>query len=113
MSALRITLFVCLYSGLTVFAQTTRLQEHQSLVPNTTLTAETTNNTSAANSFPGCEITTVTNGQCVDNSDLKPATSEFCAPHGISPAKQGTSGRDAVLSERGVMHVLSQWRQVP
>jgi len=43
---------------------------YQQIVPNTTLAAQTTNNTSAANSFPGCEITTVTNGQCVDNGDL-------------------------------------------
>jgi len=46
------------------------LQQYQSLNPNTTLQAETSNNTAAANSFPGCEITTVTDGQCVDNGDL-------------------------------------------
>jgi len=43
---------------------------YQQIIPNTTLIAQTSNNTSAANSFPGCEITTVTNGQCVDNGDL-------------------------------------------
>ena len=43
---------------------------YQQIIPNTTLAAQTSNNTSAANSFPGCEITTVTNGQCVDNGDL-------------------------------------------
>lgn len=42
MSTLRVILFVCLLSGLTVFAQTTRILEQQSIVPNTTLTAETT-----------------------------------------------------------------------
>src|SRR5579863_7201371 len=43
---------------------------YQKIVPTTTLSAQTSNNTAAANSFPGCEITTVTNGQCVDNGDL-------------------------------------------
>ena len=43
---------------------------YQQIVPNTTLSAQTSNNTAAANSFPGCEITTVTNGQCVNNGDL-------------------------------------------
>jgi hypothetical protein len=43
---------------------------YQQIVPNTTLSAQTSNNTSAANSFPGCEITTVTNGKCVNNGDL-------------------------------------------
>jgi len=43
---------------------------YNQVIPNTTLTAQTTNNTSAADTFPGCEITTVTNGQCVDNGNL-------------------------------------------
>ncbi len=44
--------------------------QYQQIHPNTTLTAQTTNNTAAADSFLGCEITTVTQGQCVDNGDL-------------------------------------------
>jgi hypothetical protein len=44
--------------------------QYQQIVPNTTLHTQTTNNTAAANSFPGCEVTTVTNGQCVNNGDL-------------------------------------------
>ena len=43
----------------------------EQIIPNTTLTAESGNNTAAANSFPGCEITTVTNGQCVDNGNVR------------------------------------------
>ncbi len=90
MSTLRVTLFVCLLSSLPVFAQATHVFEHQSIVPNTTLTAETTNNTSAANSFPGCEITTVTNGQCVDNGDLKASNISKVDVHNLlSPSQQG------------------------
>ena len=47
-------------------------QSYQSVVPTTTFAAETTNNTAAATVFPGCEVTTVTNGQCVDNGNMKP-----------------------------------------
>lgn len=44
---------------------------YQTVIPDTTLAAETGNNTAAANSFAGCEITPVTNGKCVDNGNLK------------------------------------------
>ena len=43
---------------------------YQTINPNTTLAIETGNNTAAANSFPGCEVSTVTSGKCVDNGDL-------------------------------------------
>ena len=43
---------------------------YNQIVPNTTLTAQTSNNTATADSFPGCEVTTVTQGQCVNNGDL-------------------------------------------
>src|SRR5215469_11041740 len=43
---------------------------YNQVIPNTTLTAQTSNNTSDADTFPGCEVTTVTNGQCVDNGNL-------------------------------------------
>ena len=60
------------------------------IIPNTTLTAETSNNTAAANSFPGCEITTVTNGQCVDNGDLKASNVSKVNVHTLlSPSQQG------------------------
>ena len=63
---------------------------YQSIIPTTTLTAETSNNTSAADSFPGCEITTVTNGQCVDNGDLKASNISKVEERRI----RGQSGRD-------------------
>ena len=63
----------CLAFGLilSIPVYATQGSRYQSIIPNTTLAAETSNNTSAANTFPGCEITTVTDGQCVDNGDLK------------------------------------------
>jgi hypothetical protein len=64
--------------------------EYQSIVPNTTLSVQTTNNTAAADSFPGCEITTVTNGQCVDNGDLKASNISKVDVHTLlSPSQQG------------------------
>jgi len=64
--------------------------EYQSLNPNTTLAAQTGNNTAAANSFPGCEITTVTNGQCVDNGDLRASNVSKVDVHTLlSESQQG------------------------
>ena len=65
------TLWVASLLALASLAQAANPQRYQQIIPTTTLTTETSNNTAAANSFPGCEITTVTNGQCVDNGDLK------------------------------------------
>lgn len=63
---------------------------YQSIIPNTTLSAETGNNTAAANSFPGCEITTVTNGQCVDNGDLRASNVSKVDVHTLLlPSQQG------------------------
>jgi len=63
---------------------------YQSIVPTTTLNTETSNNTSAANSFPGCEVTTVTNGQCVDNGDLRASNVSKVDVHSmLSPSQQG------------------------
>ena len=62
--------------------------QYQQIVPNTTLTAQTTNNTAAANSFPGCEITTVTNGQCVDNGDLAASNVSKVDVHTLLSASQ-------------------------
>lgn len=42
---------------------------YQAVVPDTTFTKETGNNTSAATSFPGCEVTSVTKGECVNNGN--------------------------------------------
>ncbi len=61
---------------------------YQQIIPTTTLTAETSNNTAAANSFPGCEITTVTNGQCVDNGDLKASNISKVNVHTLLSASQ-------------------------
>jgi hypothetical protein len=62
----------------------------QQIIPNTTLNAETSNNTAAANSFPGCEITTVTHGVCVDNGDLKASNVSKVNVHTLlSPSQQG------------------------
>ena len=64
--------------------------QYQSLEPTTTLSAETSNNTAAANSFRGCEITTVTNGQCVDNGDLKASNVSKVDVHTLlSESQQG------------------------
>jgi len=61
----------------------------QSIIPTTTLTAETSNNTAAADSFPGCEVTTVTNGQCVDNGDLRASNISKVNIHTmLSPSQQ-------------------------
>jgi hypothetical protein len=67
MSKIAATSCLALALGLSIPVYATNYQQ---IIPNTTLTAQTSNNTSAANAFPGCEITTVTNGQCVDNGDL-------------------------------------------
>ncbi len=55
-----------------LFAANIRAQQagHQQINPTTTLAIETGNNTAAANSFPGCEVSSVTKGKCVDNGDL-------------------------------------------
>ena len=64
--------------------------QDQQILPTTTLAAETGNNTSAADSFPGCEITTVTNGQCVDNGDLRASNiSKVSLRTLLSPSQQG------------------------
>ncbi len=70
--------------------QASEPDRHQTIIPNTTLSAETSNNTAAANSFPGCEITTVTDGQCVDNGDLKASNVSKVDVHTLlSPSQQG------------------------
>ncbi len=84
---------LCFAAGLsaTVQLQASEPSQYQTIVPTTTLTIETTNNTSAASSFPGCEITTVTNGQCVDNGDLKASNVSKVDVHTmLSPSQQGT-----------------------
>ncbi len=86
----RIYAFCCV-SLLLTFATTLQAAQpkrYQSIVPNTTLTAETSNNTAAANSFPGCEITTVTNGQCVDNGDLAASNVSKVDVHTLLTASQ-------------------------
>jgi hypothetical protein len=84
---------LCCVSLLLSFAinlQATQQNQYQSIIPNTTLGAETGNNTAAANSFPGCEITTVTNGQCVDNGNLKASNVSKVDVHTLlSPSQQG------------------------
>ena len=60
----------------------------QTIHPTTTLSVETSNNTAAANSFPGCEITTVTNGECVDNGDLKASNVSKVDMHTLLSASQ-------------------------
>ena len=63
---------------------------YNQIVPNTTLTAQTSNNTATANSFPGCEITTVTQGQCVNNGDLKASNISKVDVHTLlSESQQG------------------------
>ncbi len=79
-------------SSTTLFAQSGQLGQVNQLtiIPTTTLSAQTSNNTSAANSFPGCEITTVTNGQCVDNGDLIASNISKVDVHTLlSPSQQG------------------------
>lgn len=63
---------------------------YQPIVPTTTLAIETGNNTAAANSFPGCEVSSVTNGQCVDNGDLKASNVSKINIHSLlGPTQQG------------------------
>jgi hypothetical protein len=63
---------------------------HQLIVPNTTLAAESGNNTAAADSFPGCEVTTVTDGQCVNNGDQQASNVSKVNVHTLlSPSQQG------------------------
>jgi hypothetical protein len=77
-------------AGASLSAYAAQTQQYQQIVPNTTLTAETTNNTSAADSFPGCETTTVTNGQCIDNGNLKASNVSKVDVHTmLSPSQQG------------------------
>ena len=76
--------------GLCIPAHAVQGSQYQSIIPNTTLAAQTGNNTSAANSFPGCEVTTVTNGQCVDNGDLKASNVSKVDVHTLlSESQQG------------------------
>lgn len=97
MSEMRSTLLLALLCSFSMLAQAADpsavrvvQREYQSIIPNTTLTAQTSNNTSAANSFPGCEITTVTYGQCVDNGDLKASNISKVDVHTLlSPSQQG------------------------
>jgi hypothetical protein len=63
MSKLYSFLCAALFCSVAMTLSATQPEQYQSIIPNTTLTAETSNNTAAANSFPGCEITTVTGGQ--------------------------------------------------
>ncbi len=80
---------------LTPFTAQAQIQNHhivrdQLIVPNTTLAAESGNNTAAANSFPGCEVTTVTHGQCVDNGDQQASNVSKVNIHTLlSPSQQG------------------------
>ena len=77
--------------SLSLSAYAAQSPQYQQIVPTTTLTAQTSNNTSAASSFPGCETTTVTNGQCVDNGDLKASNVSKVNVHTLlSPSQQGT-----------------------
>lgn len=54
------------------FAANVQAQQpgYQAINPTTTLAIETGNNTAAASTFAGCEISSVTKGQCVNNGDL-------------------------------------------
>ena len=70
------------------YSLSAKAAQYQQIVPNTTLTAETTNNTSAADTFPGCEITTVTNGQCVDNGNLTASNVSKVDVHTLLSASQ-------------------------
>jgi len=79
---------VCLSCATTSYAAD--FTHYLGVHPTTTLTAETSNNTAAADSFPGCEITTVTNGQCVDNGDLKASNVSKVDVHTLlSESQQG------------------------
>jgi Bacterial Ig domain len=72
------------------FATTVHASEYEQITPTTTLTIQTSNNTAAANTFPGCEITTVTNGQCVNNGDLQASNISKVDVHTLlSPSQQG------------------------
>ena len=64
--------------------------QYQLVVPNTTLAAESGNNTAAADSFAGCEVTTVTDGDCVDNGNVKASNVSKVDIHTLlSPSQQG------------------------
>ena len=90
MFKIKATFVVASLLALAGIAQAANPQRYQQIIPTTTLTAETSNNTAAANSFPGCEITTVTNGQCVDNGDLKASNISKVDVHTLlSPSQQG------------------------
>jgi hypothetical protein len=83
--------FVCCLAILlsaSTAVQAAQPAQYQLIVPNTTLTAETSNNTSAADSFPGCEITTVTDGQCVDNGNLRASNVSKVDVHTLLSASQ-------------------------
>ncbi len=75
---------------LTIQAQVNQHQvaRYQSIIPNTTLAAESGNNTAAANSFPGCEVTTVTHGQCVNNGDQQASNVSKVNIHTLLSASQ-------------------------
>jgi hypothetical protein len=75
------------------FAQTTlggsSGNHYQAITPTTTLAAETGNNTSAADSFAGCEITSVTGGKCIDNGNRKASNVSKVDVHTLlGPAQQ-------------------------
>lgn len=55
------------------------------LTPVTTLAAETSINTSGGITFAGCEVSTVTNGQCVNNGNLKPSNISKLDLHTLIP----------------------------
>ncbi len=67
-----------------------RAQNYQSFNPTTTVAAETSNNTSAASEFPGCESSSVTHGQCWQNGNLKASNVSKVNLHTLlSPSHQG------------------------
>ncbi len=90
MSRIYVLCYLALFFSFAANLQATDPTQYQSIIPTTTLSAETSNNTAAANSFPGCEITTVTNGQCVDNGNLKASNVSKVDVHTLlSPSQQG------------------------
>jgi len=60
------------------------------LTPVTTLAAETGNNTSAGATFAGCETSTVTNGQCANNGNLKASNVSKVNLHTLLPTHPAT-----------------------
>ncbi len=86
-------------------AQYHHITEYQLVVPNTTLAAESGNNTAAANSFPGCEVTTVTDGQCVNNGDQQASNVSKVNVHTLLSAfAAGSEGLHHLYSILGTRH---------